>query len=301
VIAMGSIYGEDLAYIQAAGFGKMARGAAPEIVRRLSRNLSGTTEPVATEHFEVSPFSEGRSGPVPLSVNPRTTERRGGVNESADDAAASCARKGAPIPTRRVVDVGCGAGPLAAELLAAGFEVTGIDSSADLLAIARSAAPPADYIFGSLYEVELPACEAIVALGEALTYHDEGADADALVERFFRKAAAVLPEGGMMIFDVIEIGEPSLRGRNWSSGDDWAVMAEIMEDQDARALMRRIETFRKAGELYRRGSETHRVRLFDSAALVERLETLGFAVETGRAYGAWQLGPRRRAFFCRRV
>ena len=79
---MEQLYKQDLAYIQAAAFGNLAQGAAPEIIRLL---------------------------------------------------------KCAPVPIQRVVDVGCGAGPLSAALVEAGFEVTGIDSSAELLAIARTA------------------------------------------------------------------------------------------------------------------------------------------------------------------
>ena len=66
----------------------------------------------------------------------------------------------ASIPIQRVVDVGCGAGPLTEALVEAGFETTGIDSSAELLAIAQAAAPTAHFINASIYDVEIPRCEA---------------------------------------------------------------------------------------------------------------------------------------------
>ncbi len=238
------LYKQDLAHIQAVAFGKLAQGAAPEIIRLLRR---------------------------------------------------------APVPIRSVVDAGCGAGPLAAALVEAGFEVTGIDSSAELLAIARSAVPKARFIHGSIYEIAIPICEAIVALGEPLTYHPEGVDADSLVEGFFRTASEVLPPGGLFIFDVIELGGPSLAGRYCSSGEDWAVLAETEEDQDSRTLVRTIETFRRVGHLYRRGREVHHVRLFDTAVLCNQLALCGFSTQTAQAYGAHQFGPRRRAFFCTRL
>ena len=240
---MEPLYQQDLAYIQAAAFGTLAQGAAPEIIRRL---------------------------------------------------------KGAAVPVQRVVDAGCGAGTLSAALAEAGFAVTGIDSSAELLAIAQSAAPRAKFVHGSIYETPLPQCEAIVALGEPLTYHTEGADADALVATFFRVASAVLPVGGMLIFDVIERGGPSLAGRYWSSGEDWAVLAVTEEDQNSRTLLRTIETFRRVDQLYRRGCEVHRVRLFDTTTLRDQLAACGFATETAQAYGAQPLGPRRQAFFAMR-
>jgi len=239
-----SLYGRDLAYIQAAGFGGLARGAAPEIVRRL---------------------------------------------------------KSAAIPIRRVVDVGCCAGPLTAALVEAGFETTGIDCSAELLSIARAVVPKASFVNASVYEAGIPACEAIIALGEPLTYHAEGADAETLVGGFFQRASRALPAGGLLIFDVIELGEPSLAGRVWSSGDDWAVLADTTEDQNSRTLLRSIETFRRVDRLYRRGREIHSIRLFDTATICTQLTARGFATETATAYGSQRLGPRRRAFFCSRT
>jgi SAM-dependent methyltransferase len=144
---LACLYQRDLAYIQAAAFGALARGAAPEVVRRLH--------------------------------------------------AARC-------PIRHVVDVGCGAGPLTQALVDAGFEVMGIDCSAELLEIARVAVPTAHFINASIHDTAIPACDAIVALGEPLTYHAEGDDADLRVRQFFQRASAALPPGGVLIFDIIE-------------------------------------------------------------------------------------------------
>jgi SAM-dependent methyltransferase len=190
---------------------------------------------------------------------------------------------------------------LSATLVEAGFEVTGLDSSPDLLAIARTNVPTARFVNASIYDAEIPACEAIVALGEPLTYHTEDANADSLVQNVFRRASAVLPPGGMLIFDVIETGEPSLAGRSWNSGEDWAVMVQTSEDQASRALVRTIETFRRVDHLYRRGREVHKVRLFNTAELTSQLAACGFATETAQAYGEQRLAPRRRAFFCTRL
>jgi SAM-dependent methyltransferase len=240
---MEPLYKQDLAYIQAAAFGELARGAAPEIVRLL---------------------------------------------------------KSAPIQIRRVVDVGCGAGPLTLALVEAGFEVTVIDISAELLAIARAAVPAAHFINASVYDVEIPACEAVLAVGEPLTYH-ANADADSLVQNFFGRVSSILPVGGMLIFDVIEPGEPSLAGRSWRAGEDWAVLVDTREDQDSQTLVRDIETFRRVDDLYRRGHETHTVHLFDEGILCNQLAAVGFVTETAQAYGAQCLAPRRRAFFSTRV
>jgi SAM-dependent methyltransferase len=209
--------------------------------------------------------------------------------------------KSAPVQIRRVVDAGCGAGPLTAALAEAGFEVTGIDSSADLLSIARSSVSSAQFLHGSIYETQIPDCEAIIALGEPLTYQAEAAGADSLVESFFRRASEILPAGGKLIFDVIEVGAPALNGRSWSAGEDWAVLVETVEDQSSRTLTRNIQTFRRIENFYRRECETHRIRVFETSTLVDQLAACGFSTETAQAYGTQQLSPRRRAFFATRM
>jgi hypothetical protein len=88
------------------------------------------------------------------------------------------------------VDVGWGAGPSSAAPVEAGFEVTGIDSSAELLTIARATVSRAHFIHGSVYETQIPACEAIVALGEPLTYHAKGANER---ERVYGDEAVTIP------------------------------------------------------------------------------------------------------------
>jgi SAM-dependent methyltransferase len=241
---MDSLYKEDLAYIEAAAFGGLAQGAAPEVLRLLNA---------------------------------------------------------AAIPIRQVLDIGCGAGPSTAALVKAGFEATGIDQSAELLAIARASVPQARFIHNSIYAAEMPPCEAILAVGEPLTYHAEGVDGDTLVKGFLERASDLLPSGGILIFDVIELGEPSLASRAWSSGDDWAVLVDTEENKDSRTLVRDIQTFRRVDRFYRRGHEVHRVRLFDTRTLLDQLATRGFTTETAQAYGAHRLGPRRRAFFCTRI
>ncbi|MGP8092825.1 MAG: class I SAM-dependent methyltransferase [Candidatus Sulfotelmatobacter sp.] len=198
------------------------------------------------------------------------------------------------------MDVGCGAGPLTKALVAAGFDVTGVDTSADLLELARANVPAAHFVHASVYDVPIRGFDAVVALGEPLTYHAEGADADHLISLFFQRAAEALPPGGMLIFDVIGLGEPSLAGRTWRSGEDWAVLAEITENQAERTLVRNIETFRRVGEAYRRNHEVHRVRLFDIRTLCHQLASCRFAVETAQSYGGQQLPPRRHAFFATR-
>jgi len=197
----------------------------------------------------------------------------------------------------RVLDVGCGAGPLTKILVDAGFHVTGVDISRHLLELARANVPVAHFVHASAYDIDLRNYEAVVAVGEPLTYHPEETDADNLVRGFFQRVSQALPAGGLLIFDVIGLGEPTLAGRSWRSGEDWAILVETTENQSERRLVRSIETFRRVDGAYRRSHEIHQVRLFDIPALCAWLVTCGFSVETSSSYGAQQLPPRRHAFF----
>jgi SAM-dependent methyltransferase len=214
---------------------------------------------------------------------------------AAADIVRRLRNSGAPV--RRVIDVGCGAGPLTKALTEAGFDVTGIDTSAELLEIARANVPNARFLHASAYDVDIRGYDAVVAVGEPLTYHAEPAEADRLISHFFQRVAEALPTDGKLIFDVIGLGEPSLAGRTWRSGDGWAVLVETTEDQSERTLVRTIETFRRVGDLYRRSREIHAVRLFCVTKLYNQLTSFGFVTETAQSYGAQQLPPRRYAFF----
>jgi SAM-dependent methyltransferase len=218
--------------------------------------------------------------------------------EFAAGAASEIVRrlKGSSTSIRRVLDVGCGAGPLTEALADAGFDVVGVDTSAALLDMARARVPKVHFIHGSVYDVATQDFDAVVALGEPLTYHSEPDEARDRISRFFESVAKTIPEGGMLIFDVIGRGEPSLAGRTWRAGDDWAVMIETTESQSERILIRDIRSFRRVGELYRRSREVHKVRLFDVGCLCDQLASLGFATETRRSYGAQQLPPRRTPY-----
>jgi SAM-dependent methyltransferase len=239
---MKTLYEEDLAYVQAAGFGDFAAGAIAAILPRL---------------------------------------RAAGV--------------------RRVIDVGCGAGVTTKALVEAGFETLAIEPSAPLAAIARAAAPGAELRQESMYETILPPCDAVLAIGEPLTYHAPGVDAEGRLRGFFREVGRALRPGGLFVFDVITTGEGSLDAKGWRAGDDWVVLYETKEERPERKLTRAIEIFRQAEDrLYRRSRETHHVRIFDAAALTAWLDREGFSVEVSTAYGDHALGPRRTAFMASR-
>ena len=59
-----------------------------------------------------------------------------------------------------VVDVGCGSGIWARELVDAGYDVLGIDQSAAMIDLARRRVPEAAFRRGSFVTTRLPVCDA---------------------------------------------------------------------------------------------------------------------------------------------
>src|SRR5215204_305412 len=190
-----------------------------------------------------------------------------------------------------VVDLGCGSGLWARELIDAGYRVLGIDISEAMIELSRKKVPEAEFRVGSLFEAEIPRCRAVTAVSEVLNYLFNAENEERRLARLFRRVYDALLPGGVFIFDVLGPGQvpPGARTRGFRVGEDWAVLSELEEDNERGTMERRIVSFRKVGELYRRDEEVHRVRLYDPSGLSAELEWAGFRVRTMRSYGAFPL------------
>jgi len=201
-----------------------------------------------------------------------------------------------------IVDLGCGSGVWAAMACAAGFSVLGVDVSGPMLRLARSAAPSADFRLASLYETEIPQCVAVTAFGEALNYNSPDTPTRSILGDLFGRVASGLAAGGLFVFDVlIQSDGPPLQYRSWSTGQDYAVLVDVRESADERALHRDITLFRKIGEGYRRSEEHHTLSVFDDRVVRWLLSSAGFATHSATRYGDYALGDRRTAFFARKT
>lgn len=202
-----------------------------------------------------------------------------------------------------IVDLGCGSGLWARELLASGYGVLGIDSSPAMIELAREVAPGATFEVASLHDVEIPPCSAVTSLGESIGYlpGDSSGGAQALGDLFARVARSLQP-GGLFVFDMIlRSRSRPMQYRGWSAGPDWAVLTDVREEPDAPLLTREITTFRQVGPVYRRAGETHQVRLYTREEIERELRQAGFSIRVLRRYGTRDLPPQRLAFCGRKV
>ncbi|HEV8045706.1 MAG TPA: class I SAM-dependent methyltransferase, partial [Rubrobacter sp.] len=153
----------------------------------------------------------------------------------------------------------------ACELIDAGYRVLGIDISEAMIELSRKKVPEADFRVGSLFEVEIPPCAAVTAISEVLNYLFDAENEDLGLGRLFQRVHDALVPGGVFVFDVLGPGQvpPGDKTRGFGVGEDWAVLSEREEDVERGTMERRIVSFRKAGEYYRRDDEVHLVRLYD--------------------------------------
>jgi SAM-dependent methyltransferase len=209
--------------------------------------------------------------------------------------------RGNGIDSGLVVDLGCGSGIWARELVDAGYAVLGVDFSADMLQLAGRRVPEGEFRQGSFLEVDLPKCVAVTAMGEVFNYRfDEGNGIKALA-RLFRHIHRALQPGGLLIFDVIEPGAARRQGpaRKFALSDDWACLVEVEEDTRRARLTRRITSFRRVGELFRREEEIHHLQLYRGREIAQELRRVGFRVRVLRGYGTFRFRPAHVGFLGR--
>jgi SAM-dependent methyltransferase len=206
------------------------------------------------------------------------------------------------IRSGRVVELGCGAGELAAVLSQSGYDVLGVDISAAMIALARRSARKARFRKSSLFDVKIPQCNAVVSLGECLNYESNKRITNRDLIQLFRRVYDALSSAGVFLFDV----HMCLKPRDMKptirplAGNDWAVLLRVEADRAGTHLTRYITTFRKVGGSYRRSNEVHLLRLYTTTDMMRTLRRIGFRVEVVHRYGRTPLGHSRMGFVARK-
>ena len=189
----------------------------------------------------------------------------------------------AGIRSGLVVDLGCGSGIWARALTDAGYDVVGVDESADMLRIARRKAPRARFEQASVVDYRPPPCQAITALGEVLCYAGS-------LEPLRRTGDA-----RVLLFDVATPARARTAGRSFDVGDGWVLCNEVSADRGT--LTRRIITFTRAGRAWRRAEAEHALRLFEPTDVLTALDRAGYDGRRIRAYGREQRPFAGLAYF----
>ena len=188
----------------------------------------------------------------------------------------------------RILDVCCGTGYLAGLLTARGYSVTGIDASAEMIALARENVPAAAFQVAdaSRFKV-LGKCDGAVSTFDSLNHILTG---DALLAAFERTAAA-LKGGAPFAFDMLL---ESAYHTNWTDAfsvvreDHVLVLSGSDFDPRTRLAGCRITMFRLLDGVWRRSDAEVKERCYTTAEVDGALSRAGFEGTT--CYDARDLG-----------
>lgn len=191
-----------------------------------------------------------------------------------------------------VVDLGCGSGIWTRALADSGYEVVGVDLSPAMIEIARQRVPEAKFHVQSFVEFPIPVCRAVTALGEVFNYLFDPKNSLRTLRRVCKGVFDALTPNGLLVFDVAAPGRCKGIKQRFMEGDDWTCLVEVNQDIAKQRLTRRIVSFRKVGDTYRRREESHTQQLYPGARIAEMLRDIGFRVRMVRSYGDFPLAER---------
>jgi len=181
-----------------------------------------------------------------------------------------------PLGVRSVLDLCCGTGLLAGELVARGYRVVGVDASEEMLALARERLGP-EVVLSRMILPDLAVeggFDAAVCTFDGLNYLTP----DELRLTMDAVAGCLRPDG-WLVFDLhtdammsFTIANPTVAGQ--SAGNDFVISSVV--DPGARTCDTRIElTQARDGDPF---SERHRQYFHVDAEVRSSLEAAGFAV-----------------------
>ena len=202
-----------------------------------------------------------------------------------------------------IVELGCGSGITADKLIKNNYSVIGVDYSASMIELAKKNVPKVKFIVGSFHEIEIPKCVAVLAIGEVFNYNfDEKTNYKSL-KKVFQRIYNSLEKDGMFMIDFLE--ENQIKGnktiKTFVEGKHWVVLTEKKENKSKKELERRIITFYKNKNGYKRNEEVHKIKLFRTVKIIRILQNIGFDTKFYRSYGNYKLRKNQTVIVSKKI
>ncbi|MBL1230833.1 class I SAM-dependent methyltransferase [Enterococcus sp. BWB1-3] len=189
-----------------------------------------------------------------------------------------------PKQTKRILELACGTGRLAVDFAEAGFEVTALDLSEEMLAIASKRSNEKDmdiqFVQGDMLELsEVGQYEAITCFSDSLCYMESRRD----VQQVFDEVYQALEDQGTFIFDVHSIYQMDEIFPDYSyhyQTEEFAFLWDSYPGEKEHSIEHFLTFFVKqeeGKEVFIRRDELHQERTYSLDNYLMMLESSGFS------------------------
>jgi SAM-dependent methyltransferase len=204
---------------------------------------------------------------------------------------------------KSVLDVGCGTGSHAKILYNKGFEVWGLDSSKELLDIAKRKNPKVKFILGNMRNFNLnKKFDIILCLFNTIHYNQNYAQIQKTLQNF----KLYLKNRGVIIFEMGFNQERWEDGHihlgHWSNKKVNLVRFSNTRKRGNYGFLDMAYILQKENKIYLK-KEKHKMRIFETLKIENMLKDMGFVVKIFQGYKNknWQENPKKTAlFFCKK-
>lgn len=180
-----------------------------------------------------------------------------------------------------IVDLGCGTGEVTLRLAEAGFNLTGVDLSTEMLALASDKAhrlgKKVTWLQQDIRELAgFESVELMISYCDVLNYITTKSDVSSVFERVFQSLGA----DGLFIFDVhsLEYAETELLEQTFTNVEpDLAYIWDCESGEQRGEMFHEITFFAENDGVYERFDETHHQQVYPVDVYVELLQVAGFS------------------------
>lgn len=188
------------------------------------------------------------------------------------------------VKGNQILDLACGTGELSVRLGAAGFDVTGVDLSEDMLAVAHAKAADTGIALPLLHQdmtklEEIGSYDLIGIFCDSLNYLQ---GEDDVIKTFSGVFQHLMP-GGLFLFDVHSIYKMDVIFQQSPfvyNGDDLAYIWTCFSGDHPHSVEHELSFFALSEEsdLYERIDEVHYQRTYETSSYKKWLEAAGFEI-----------------------
>jgi SAM-dependent methyltransferase len=175
-----------------------------------------------------------------------------------------------------ILDVCCGTGVFAKGLNKLGYQVSGIDNSVEMLALAKENAPDCQFILGNVLNPDLynNSFDGVISTFDSVNHFLNSNDLNVL----FSNIAKSLKENGIFVFDLtVEEGFIARWNKEYTIfNTDSVIFDKMVYSEEIKTGRNFITLFIAQGDLWKREDVTIIERCYDVSELKNLLTSAGF-------------------------